>query len=78
MTLLKVKKPHQPRKTSILHWARKNPNKPNFQLNVILVMAEAPPMGTTQIKTLPSKSVMTPAVVLVSFFFGEKLTLEFT
>lgn len=44
MTLLKVKKTHQPRKTSILHWAGKNPNKPNFQMNVILVMAEAIPM----------------------------------
>lgn len=31
-------KTHQPRKTNVLHWAVKNPNKSNFQLNVILVM----------------------------------------
>lgn len=40
----------------MLHWAVKNPNKPNFQLNVILVMAEAPlPQEPHMLKHFPIK-----------------------
>lgn len=47
----------------MLHWAVKNRNKPNFQLYPSQNQDKPPPMGTTQVKTLPNKSLIASVAV---------------